>query len=418
MFYILKDMKQLLYATEIGKFIHQLQRERDMSVLYLSALGPETRTFLTNEYLDTDDSVASLSTWPNDITRAGWQDPVFGTRGSLLEYLGKHRISLDKSTFDIYLELNFYNYIIDSMLFWLTTRVSNGRYSTVWRTLIAFTKITIGKQDVGVERSLGTYFFVKGGFHDREAFEAYNRRVYKFKAFYYTAHMYSSDVDDLYKEGYFSASDYNVTDVVNKYRHEIQFSNELQKSPNLLKAQKWFDNMTIYMDALLGLQVRLGNIAVAKLNTKVSELTEIIAVSITFLVIVIILCPFVVMSIDTLTSSIQNYAVTLVERTKRLSSEKKRTESLLYQMVPKTIVEKLKKNVRIDAKYFKSATVLFADIHEFHRLVLYVTPVEVVGLLNSLYNSIDTRLDSFDVYKVETINDCYMVASGKPPIRI
>ncbi|XP_033724712.1 uncharacterized protein LOC117314732 [Pecten maximus] len=408
-----ENMRQLMFTMEVGQLIHHLQRERDMSVLYLSALGPETRTFLLDEYIETDNALTALTTWPNDSTWSGWDDPVFVSRETLLAHLSRHRQFVNKNQYDIYFEIDFYNAIIDTMLYWFTKTVSSGTFASVWRDLIAYAKITIGKQDAGVERALGTYFFVKGGFNSQDAFELYNRRVHKFRAFYYTAHMYSNQVDNLFKEGYFSAS-YNVTKTVNLYRYEIQNSEENVLNPNVLKAQKWFDNMTIYMDALLDIQVKLGESILAQINVNLASITESMTISITCLVIVFFICPFVVVSTEALTSSIQNYAIILVHKTKELSKEKRRTDSLLYQMVPKPIADKLKKNLHIDAEYFKSATVFFIDIFDFNRLVMVSSPIEIVDLLSAVYRNIDERLDSFDVYKVETINDCYMVSSGIP----
>ena len=40
--------------------------------------------------------------------------------------------------------------------------------------------------------------------------------------------------------------------------------------------------------------------------------------------------------------------------------------------------------------------------------------LQVITLLNTFYKHFDSHIDEHDVYKVETINDQYMVASGVP----
>ena len=96
-----------------------------------------------------------------------------------------------------------------------------------------------------------------------------------------------------------------------------------------------------------------------------------------------------------------------------ITKEQKRSERLLGKLLPKNVALGLKNNERI-SESFDAATIMFSTIKDFRNLAKERTPLEVITLLNSFYKYFDSHIGKWDVYKVETINDQYMVASGVP----
>uniref|UniRef100_A0A914QB65 Guanylate cyclase n=2 Tax=Panagrolaimus davidi TaxID=227884 RepID=A0A914QB65_9BILA len=115
---------------------------------------------------------------------------------------------------------------------------------------------------------------------------------------------------------------------------------------------------------------------------------------------------------------LEQYATNLEQevevRTRELAEEKKKSDILLYRMLPRTVADKLKLGQSVEPESFESVTIFFSDVVSFTTLASKCTPLQVVNLLNDLYSTFDTIIDEHNCYKVETIGDGYLCASGLP----
>lgn len=103
-----------------------------------------------------------------------------------------------------------------------------------------------------------------------------------------------------------------------------------------------------------------------------------------------------------------------------LKEEQEKTEYLLENILPKSIIEELKhaKLISINspaiAQKIDHSTVLFADIVGFTSYSRSLAAEYVVTQLNKLFRLFDELVDEYGVEKIKTIGDCYMLAGGVP----
>ena len=101
--------------------------------------------------------------------------------------------------------------------------------------------------------------------------------------------------------------------------------------------------------------------------------------------------------------------ITAVKEQERLALENQR---LLLNILPEPIARRLREGERLIADRFDDVTLLFADIVEFTRLSASMSAAELVGILNEVFTVFDGLVEEYDLEKVKTIGDAYMVVGG------
>lgn len=97
--------------------------------------------------------------------------------------------------------------------------------------------------------------------------------------------------------------------------------------------------------------------------------------------------------------------------------EQERSERLLLNILPEPIARSLKQNTRTIAEQFANVTVLFADIVGFTEIAATLSPINLVELLNEIFSEFDRLTEIYNLEKIKTIGDSYMVVAGLPTPR-
>ena len=97
-----------------------------------------------------------------------------------------------------------------------------------------------------------------------------------------------------------------------------------------------------------------------------------------------------------------------------LEQERNKSEKLLHNIMPKSIAEKLKNNIKTISMDNPEISVLFADIVSFTEMSEKISSEKIVGFLNDMFSQFDDLTETYGVEKIKTIGDSYMVVSGMP----
>jgi adenylate cyclase len=109
----------------------------------------------------------------------------------------------------------------------------------------------------------------------------------------------------------------------------------------------------------------------------------------------------------------RNRAIRKLELTQQEAAQQTaRAEELLDNLLPRAIIDELKKYGGVRPRYIRSATVLLADFQGFTLLSERAEPAALIGLLDQYFSAFDDITARHGLEKIKTIGDAYMAAGG------
>ena len=92
-------------------------------------------------------------------------------------------------------------------------------------------------------------------------------------------------------------------------------------------------------------------------------------------------------------------------------------ESILGNMLPRPIADRLRREGCTFADGYAECSVLFVDLAGFTALASEMAPADLVNLLDEIFSRFDDLTEKHGLEKIKTIGDAYMVAAGIPEPR-
>lgn len=349
-----------------------------------------------------------MTVWPNNST-FGISWLVSGE--ALKEYLMHQRIGTNQVvSAEQFNDLaNMYESIIGLLDEWVARVGTMTSSDTVWISSQCYVNLVTAYAIMGTERSLGTAYYLVGHLPLYQYLLLEKARVLATNRMQLVQDL-ETQLETLYSQMSDSQNDTDISSA-----RMVMLDNAVVPI-SILSGVVWNKRYSYHMTVVKTLILNVGDQMQSLLysHTSSSDTPYLAGYSSVAFFILVFLSPFALISGLSTIRTLRAYAVLMVKKTMEIKREKRRTENLLNQMLPRFVAYRLKKGEFMDAEEYKSVTIFFSDIEDFADISARSLPMQIVGFLNDIYNLIDREIVKFDIYKVETIGSVYMVASGLP----
>ena len=307
-------------------------------------------------------------------------------------------------------QVEFYWSLVLSLTEWLTSSIFDSAVEGTLLPLFAFSDLVYSVDELTLQKVLGVLYYITGTI-DRSMHNAYLQSEKRGFDFLERAKFIHDPVQLMYAKFVLANTDFK--EFLGLFLVELQSGKPL--TPDPYKVIAWNGRMDYILETIGNIQRDI--IPEVRITLDAAKETAVNNVAYNVIICMILLSlftPFIVNNARRTTTNLQMYAAITINNNRELRHEKRKSEKLLAEMLPRSVAERLRVGQTVDAETYQAVTVFFSDIPDFTDISKKSAPMEIVVFLNEVYRFMDVHIERYDVYKVETIGCVYMVVSGLP----
>ncbi|OQW90416.1 MAG: hypothetical protein BWK79_19980, partial [Beggiatoa sp. IS2] len=166
---IAQEMTELGYLatlnTKVSQFIHELQREREMSILYVIEKGQRFRQELDAEIARTDEALADYKAFITTLSEALIENATLkdmeNSMQNALRSVDDIRIAVNNSTINPDNVMYRFSQVNDALITWSENIIERIEYTEVSVSAKTYVDIIIAKEQASLEGSLLASLFTQ-----------------------------------------------------------------------------------------------------------------------------------------------------------------------------------------------------------------------------------------------------------------